>query len=264
MQVFGLSFVLFFLKLSDGSGYWMNLRRSDESRYKNAVKVQRIRKKLIRCELAIQFLARCRDTNVFPKFTRWKNANNKDAKTRERYRRKVLLDELKKKHQEVKTLRDTVKTAETDLYAAMTFIKKNVLKWSISRLNEAERQLVQKRHEKKYKNLLNEKAQIEGTVENPNQTIWNFSAHVLTDQEEATLKFGLKHGIAKRPNEDDILASAEAVWHQIQTKGLCRDGFFQRQAKNQLRAMAFNLINIEEKQFFQDKKMLDAIRYLKE
>ena len=137
MQVFGLSFVLFFLKLSDGSGYWMNLRRSDESRYKNAVKVQQIRK-----------------------------------------------------------------------------------------------------------NLLNEKAQIKGTVENPNQTIWNFSAHVLTDQEEATLKFGLKHGIAKRPNEDDILASAEAVWHQIQTKGLCRDGFFQRQAKNQLRAMAFNLINI--------------------
>ena len=149
------------------------------------------------------------------------------------------------------TLRNTAKATETDLYAPMTFIKKNVLKWSISRLNEAERQLVQKRHEKKYQNLLNEKAQIEGTVQNPNQTIWNFSAHVLTNEEESTLKYGLKHGIAKRPNEDDILASAEAVWHQIQTKGLCRDGsFFQRQAKNQLRAMAFNLINIEEKQFF--------------
>ena len=64
-----------------------------------------------------------------------------------------------------------------------------------------------------------EKAQIEGTEENPNQTIWNFSAQVLTNLEEATLKFGLKHGIAKRPDEDDILASAEAVWHQIQTKG---------------------------------------------
>ena len=124
---------------------------------------------------------------------------------------------------------------------------------------------MQKRHEKKYQNLLNEKAQIEGTLQNPNQTIWNFSSHVLTNEEESTLKYGLKHGIAKRPNEDDILASAEAVWHQIQTKGLCRDGsFFQRQAKNQLRAMAFNLINIEEKQFFRDKKMLDVIRDLKE
>ena len=74
-----------------------------------------------------------------------------------------------------------------------------------------------------------------------------------------------KHGIAKRPNEDDILASAEAVWHQIQSKGLCRDGpAFQRQTKNQLRAMAFNLVNIEEKRFFNDKKMLDAIKNLKE
>ena len=37
---------------------------------------------------------------------------------------------------------------------------------------------------------------------------------------------------------------------------------FQRQAKNQLRAMAFNLMNVEEQRFFTDKKMIDAITTL--
>ena len=90
MRIFGISFILFFLKLSDGSGYWLNLRNSDEETYRQAVKVQRINKKLLRCELAIKFLTRCRDTGVFPKFTRWKNANSKHIQSRNKYRRKVL------------------------------------------------------------------------------------------------------------------------------------------------------------------------------
>ena len=97
MQIFGISFILFFLKLSDGSGYWLNLRNSDEETYRQAVKVQRINKKLLLCELAIKFLTRCRDTAVFPKFTRWKNANSKHIKSRNKYRRKVLLEEIKVK-----------------------------------------------------------------------------------------------------------------------------------------------------------------------
>ena len=92
-------------------------------------------------------------------------------------------------------------------------------------MNGVERRLVERRHEKKFGNLLREKRSIDGTLENPNTTIWNFSNHTLTEQEELTLKFGLKHGIAKRPHEDDILASAEAVWHQIAKKDLCKDGF---------------------------------------
>ena len=98
MQVFGLAFLLYYLKLSDGTGSWMNYRNTDENSYKQAVKVQRMNKKLTRCELAIKFLVKCRDANVFPKFTRWKNANDKDIKTRNRYRRKVLLDEIRNKH----------------------------------------------------------------------------------------------------------------------------------------------------------------------
>ena len=76
MHIFGLAFVLHFLKLSDGSGFWINYRNTDEDSYRQAVKLQRMSKKMVRCELAIKFLAKCRDANVFPKFTRWKNVRH--------------------------------------------------------------------------------------------------------------------------------------------------------------------------------------------
>ena len=64
------------------------------------------------------------------------------------------------------------------------------------------------------------------------KTIWNFSSHDLTDDEHETLKYGLRHGIAMQPDENEILASAEAVWNQIATKNLCKDGMsYQRRAK---------------------------------
>ena len=100
---------------------------------------------------------------------------------------------------------------------------------------------------------------------NPNKTIWNFSSHTLSNEEHDTLKFGLKHGLARAPSEDDILASAESLWYQIESKGLCKDGaFYQRQAKNHLRAMAFNLINVNDQQVYKDKKRIKIIRDLKE
>ena len=56
MHIFGISFMLFILNLSSGNGYWLNFRNSDEERYRKAVKIQRLRKKLVRCEMAIKFL----------------------------------------------------------------------------------------------------------------------------------------------------------------------------------------------------------------
>ena len=61
------------------------------------------------------------------------------------------------------------------------------------------------------------------------------------------------------------MKSAEAVWNQIASKNICKnEEAYQRRAKNYLRAMAFNLINIEEKQIFKDKRKIKTIRDLKE
>ena len=264
MHLFGLTFILYYLKWSDGNQFWNKYRQSDEESYKQAVKLQRLEKKLIRCELAIAFMSKCRDTNVFPKFTRWKNANQKAVKDRNKYRRKVLLDEIRNKHSQLRQMKNEVKAESTMLYSNMTFMKKWMVKRSIQIIIDAEKKLVQKRHNKKLANLLDEKAKLEGTMNNPNKTIWNFSSHILSNEEHETLKFGLRHGIAKQPDENDILASAEALWHQISSKELCKEGpSYQRRAKNHLRAMAFNLINLEEQQVYKDKRKINIIKDLK-
>ena len=122
----------------------------------------------MRCELAIALMSKCRDANVFPKFTRWKNANAKPIKDRNKYRRKVLLDEVRTKHTQLRQMKEEVKVGSAKLYTNMTYMKKWTVTKSIQNINDAEKILVQKRHNKKLANLLDEKAKLEGTMSNPN------------------------------------------------------------------------------------------------
>ena len=39
MHIFGLAFILYYLKWSDGNGFWIKYRQSDEESYKQAIKV---------------------------------------------------------------------------------------------------------------------------------------------------------------------------------------------------------------------------------
>ena len=48
-----------------------------------------------------------------------------------------------------------------------------------------------------------------------NTVVNNLSSHFLSNNEYSILKFGLKHGLAIRPNEINILAYAEDIWEQI-------------------------------------------------
>ena len=147
----------------------------------------------------------------------------------------------------------------------MTFMKKWAVKYSIQNTIDKENTIITKRHNKKFANLMTEKAKKEGTANKPNKILWNFSSHVLTSEEYQTLKFGLKHGLARKPDENEILPSAEALWDQIETKGLCKEGvYYQRHARNCIRATAFNLVNMEDKQIYRDKKKVQVIRKLKE
>ena len=168
MKIFGITFLLYLLKISDGEGFWINYRNTDTQSYQQAVKVQKIYKKLTRCELAIKFLVRCRDAGVFPKFTRWKNANSKDFKMKNKYRRKVLLDEIREKRNLLSMLKEKVSKESDLLYANMTFMRKWALKYSIAKGAEIEKRMVTKRHEKKFTNLIDEKSMAEGTEKNPN------------------------------------------------------------------------------------------------
>ena len=54
------------LKLSDGKGFWYNLQLSDKKVYREAIKVERLMKKIMRCECTLMFLFNGRNNDVSP------------------------------------------------------------------------------------------------------------------------------------------------------------------------------------------------------
>ena len=105
INLFGLSFVLFILRLSYGSKFWQNLQNDNPLIYKKAVKVERLAKKISKHELDIKFLVNCRDEYVYPKFIRWKNVKSNSVKHKNRFYRKILLDEISNKHRSLNDIR---------------------------------------------------------------------------------------------------------------------------------------------------------------
>ena len=84
-------------------------------------------------------------------------------------------------------------------------------------------------HEKKFNDLYMNKQKEEGVKENPNNTIWNLTTRVLSNEEYQVLCYGLNHI---------------------------------ERAKNSLRALAFSLIDLDIYQVFKHKKKLEVIKNL--
>ena len=94
MLLFGLFFVLYFVKLSVGNGFWSNLRVADPVTHRNAITLQRSSRKLKKAELDLKFLMNCRDNNVHIKFVRWKNLNGKSFRKQHQHYRRLLKEEI--------------------------------------------------------------------------------------------------------------------------------------------------------------------------
>ena len=113
MNAFGLSFFLFILKWLACQRFCYNLRGTDNNTYKIAIVVERTKKKIEKCNLDISFLNECRDGNVFPNFIKVKKFKDMEKKHRNRYYRRLLLDEISNKHKRLKQLN---KKLDDDLY----------------------------------------------------------------------------------------------------------------------------------------------------
>ena len=97
--------------------------------------------------------------------------------------------------------------------------------------------------------------------ENPNNIISNLTLQTLWNDEYQVLRYGLNHGLETHQKETDIPANAKSIWDQINKNSVCKESNDHvERAKNSLRAMAFSLIDLENKQFFKDKKKLEIIK----
>ena len=52
--------------------------------------------------------------------------------------------------------------------------------------------------------------------ENPNSVITNLSSKTINNEEYKILTYGLNHGIAVSAKKNDILASSETLWDQLE------------------------------------------------
>ena len=211
MNLFGLSFILYFFKLSYGSNFWNNLRNDDIDLYRRAALAECLAKKLRKHELDLKFLVTARGTGVYPKFTRWKNVKNNNKKYKRKFYRFVLLDEINSKCRSTKELKKELSDSKETLSSSTTFFKSIVLRISINRSVLKDEKKIVKCHQKKLENLLKEK-NIENNIdENPDPVVTSLSSHNLTNEEHSILKLGLKHGLATRPNESNTLSYAEDI-----------------------------------------------------
>ena len=133
ISLFGLSILLFILRLSSGIEFWHNLRNNSPFIYKKAVVVERLAKKLCKQELDINFLVNCRDEYVYPKFARCKNIKSNSVKNKSPFYRKILLDEINNKHSSIKEIRKQYQNAMDNLNAKLTYFKQHVFKIAINR-----------------------------------------------------------------------------------------------------------------------------------
>ena len=122
---------------------------------------------------------------------------------------------------------------------------------------------VSQRHDRKFESLLSEHAISTGITNYPNEIITNLTGDILTPEQESVLRFGLKHGLATRPNESDVIASAESIWYQLKTQNLLPDNFIRQQKiKTSIKALACNFLDFDDRQLNVDHKHINILKDL--
>ena len=138
-----------------------------------------------------------------------------------------------------------------------------IIKHAIRNYVKRQEKNIRVRLEKKFQNLLAKKQKKNGIQPNPNKLIINLTGVELTNEQYSALQFGLKHGIATRPRESDLIASAESVWEQLTRNNLLKNNFLSiERARNALRAFTFNILDFDDKRVALDNKQIKIIKDL--
>ena len=100
----------------------------------------------------------------------------------------------------------------------------------------------------------------DGLHNNANDLITNLTGRILSDVEVEILKCELKHGIAKRPSQPEMMVIAENIWDQIERNGLCENLKKKERVKTALRAFTYSYVDIFNTQFLHDKNKTKVLK----
>ena len=264
MHIFGITLILYILKLSAPKGIWFNLRTADPAAHKVAITYQRHHRKEMKAEMDLKFLLQCRESKVFPTIVKWKILKKMKPRDRTRYHERNLSQNITDINQKLRSLKKDNEKMDLDLRNSLTWMKYMVFKFSIKRLIDNDREKVRKRHEKKLDKLIVDKALKEGVHKNPNPLITNLTEETLSKDETEVLTFGLNHGVALRPREDEILPLIEGFYSKVKSLDAIKNNYMaSERVKYALRSFAYNIIDIDDKHFHSDAKKIKLIKSLR-
>ena len=176
----------------------------------------------------------------------------------------MLSDAINEKLQLEKDLNKCLTNKLSSLTNSTTWLKVQLIKYSINRHIENLMNKIGKQHSKKLDTLIFEKKMKDGLHNNPNDLITNLTDRILLDVKVEILKCGLKHGIATRPSEPEMMVIAENIWDQIERNGLCVNMKKKGSVKTALRAFTYSYVDIFDTQFLHDKNKTKVLKQLRQ
>ena len=177
--------------------------------------------------------------------------------------RKLLYDEISNKHKNLKELQKQQQESQNLLKNVVTWMKQKRITYSINCIISKYVAEVTSRHARKCNCLLNKNNAENGIQSNPNNVVWNLSSRSLANEEYDVLSYGLNLGLATNLSCNDVLPSMESVWDQLTRNNFLKENYHSiNRAKKSPRAIAFNLINLDNQKVFKDKRKLQIIKEL--
>ena len=175
--------------------------------FKKVITLESARKKVEKCKLDINFLIKCRESNLYPTFTKVKCLKDMNKKVRNRYHRRLLLDEISNIHKRLKSLNKQLPSETDTLKPNVTWMKSICISYSINIVITKYIEKVQRTHRKKLDNLFEKTQQVDELQINHHNIIWNLTATNLSSEEYEVLRYGLNHGLATHQNTSILLQS---------------------------------------------------------
>ena len=163
----------------------------------------------------------------------------------------------------MKELRSDLQKALSTLYDSTTWTKHSLIKFSINRLISNKPVEIQIRHHRKFNNLIMEKRIQVGIHNNPRNIISNLTNATLPNNKIEIFKYGLKHGLAIRQNESEMIVIMEDIYEQILQHNAIKNSYISNERlKTTMKAFTFNYLDIDDKSYISDSKFLKFLQEL--
>ena len=149
-----------------------------------------------------------------------------------------------------------------NLVNSTTWVKAQLILFSVKRLQSNRCKTVLARHEKKLDALKINKRIHDDVNNNPNSIITNLSNVELNEDNICVLKVGLKHGLLIRQRESEMIVIMEDVYDQILKQNILKDDhIYRHRAQTALKAFTYNYLDLDVKQLFNDRKKIKTPKF---